>query len=198
MVWVTELPAKSVALARNETNPVMFGCATVAVRFTPDVGRIGEAREALQRAVAIKESAFGPDYVKVAIALSNLDVVDQVDGRTEAGLAGLRRALWIAETVDGPAHPRVVNILNSLGVAQSAAGMRDEAVATLRRACEISEATLGPEHPRTGRKTYVRALTDAGVGMRRGSPRWRLPPSQPFPHSGQPPPPRFPPPSCGC
>src|SRR5918997_13498 len=36
VVWVTELPLKSVAVARNETNPVMLGCVTVAVRFTPD------------------------------------------------------------------------------------------------------------------------------------------------------------------
>ena len=105
------------------------------------------ARAALERALAMKRAAYGPDHPKVARTLANLGNVHQLLGELPAARATLERALAIAEGTHGPKHPEVAITLGNLGVVQGQLGELSAARGTFERALAIEEAAYGPDHP---------------------------------------------------
>jgi Tfp pilus assembly protein PilF len=105
------------------------------------------ALSVLERALAIKEAAYGPDHPEVAITLTNLGVVQQYLGELSAARTTLERALAIKEAAYGPDHPEVAITLTYLGIVQQYLGELPAARTTLERALAIKEAAYGPDHP---------------------------------------------------
>jgi Tfp pilus assembly protein PilF len=135
------------------------------------------ARAALERAVAMKETAYGLDHPRVARTVANLGNVQRLLGELSAARRSLERALAIDEATHGPDHPEVAKTLGNLGILQSELGELRTARETFERALAIEEAAHGPDHPevaitlgnlgilqselgelRTARETLQRAL----------------------------------------
>ncbi len=79
-----------------------------------DTGRAGEAELLYRRALAIAETALGPDHPNVATCLGNLAELLRVTGRAGEAEPLYRRALAILEASLGPEHPNTVGVRENL------------------------------------------------------------------------------------
>ena len=77
-------------------------------------GRYAEAEPLLQRSLAIREKALGPEHPHVGTNLNNLAEFYRVQGRYAEAEPLHRRALAIREKALGPEHPDVAESLNNL------------------------------------------------------------------------------------
>jgi Tfp pilus assembly protein PilF len=105
------------------------------------------ARTIYERALAIREAAYGPDHPEVAVSLGNLANVQRQLGEPRAARANYERALAIDKAAYGPDHPEVAKTLTQLGVVQLELGELPAARANQERALAIAEAAYGPGHP---------------------------------------------------
>ncbi len=101
----------------------------------------------LQRALAIREKALGPEHALVVELLNSL--ANTYKGRSEYAKAEplYQRALAIREKTLDPEHPNVALSLNNLANLYMAKGDYVKAEPLYQRSLAIREKTLGPEHP---------------------------------------------------
>ena len=71
-----------------------------------DLGDQAKQRDMLERALAIKERAYGPDHIEIAPALFNLGRLHEDLGEKAKAREFIARALAIAERTYGSDHPR--------------------------------------------------------------------------------------------
>lgn len=135
------------------------GGSYLAERF-----RLQDAAGALQRALAIDESRYGPQHPTVALDLGYLAEVAQSAGELHEARRYLERAVAITSTAYGPDHEAVAEARNSLGRALQNLGEWPAARAELESALEISVRVLSPDHPRVAavRNTLGGVLQDLG------------------------------------
>jgi tetratricopeptide (TPR) repeat protein len=110
-----------------------------------DLHRLPEARQALERAAAILETAGSPDLVKT---LSNLAGVCTESGDFERGQVLLERVAAQREAAD-PSSPGLASTLNNLSEAYRLAGRPADAERVSARALAIRRQRLGDHHPDT-------------------------------------------------
>jgi len=79
-------------------------------------GEYDKAEPLLQRALAIREKALGPENTNVATSLSNLALLSDSRGDHDKAEPLYRRALAIREKAYGTEHPRVALTLNNLAM----------------------------------------------------------------------------------
>ena len=103
-------------------------------------GHAGEARNLLERALAIAEGTYGTDHPSVARCLSTLAMILKDLGEFGAARALQERALGIDEAVYEPDHPRVANDMNDLALVLCELGEFSAARSLLERALAIDEA----------------------------------------------------------
>jgi CHAT domain-containing protein/TolA-binding protein len=115
-----------------------------------------ESRRFAERAVAIKEKAFGPDHPEVAISLNHLANLLYYAEDYARAKPLYERALMIGEKTLGPEHLEVAKSLTGLAALRSRAGEHNWAKPLYERALAIREKILGPEHPEVARN--LRAL----------------------------------------
>ena len=108
-----------------------------------------EAEPLLDRALAIREKALGPDHPSTATSLNNLAVLYDDQGRYAEAEPLYQRALAIDEKALGPDHPGTATDLSNLGELYRNQGRYEEAEPLCRRALAIDETTLGHDHPGT-------------------------------------------------
>ncbi|HEV3047946.1 MAG TPA: FxSxx-COOH system tetratricopeptide repeat protein [Solirubrobacteraceae bacterium] len=111
------------------------------------LGELPAARAAQERALKIKEAAYGPSHPEVAKTLNNLGLAINDLGDLEGARAAQERALKIEEATYGPSHPEVAITLNNLGLVLEGLGDLEGARLAYERALTIKEATYGPSHP---------------------------------------------------
>ena len=109
----------------------------------------GMARPLCERALGIREKAFGPDHLNTAPSLNNLARLLQDQGDLAAARPLYERALAIREKLLGPEHPDTAMSLNNLATLLEAQGDLAAARPLYERALAIREKLLGPEHPDT-------------------------------------------------
>ncbi len=109
--------------------------------------RLAEARPLAEQALAITETAYGPDHPTVATHLNNLAAILQDLGQPAEAQPLAERALAIDETAYGPDHPAVAIDLNNLADILVDLGQPAEAQPLAERALAITEAAYGPDHP---------------------------------------------------
>ncbi len=102
----------------------------------------------VQRALAIREAAFGPDDIGIPRTLDAVAAAHRYLGDLDAALAAYERSLAIRLSVFGPAHPGVGASLSGIGDVAFLRGDIDTAIAKYREALAIVEAAWGPDHPR--------------------------------------------------
>ena len=125
-----------------------------------------------QRALAITETALGPDHPDTAIRLGNLAVTYRDLGRPADALPLQERALTITETALGPDHPDTAIRLGNLAATYRDLGRPADALPLQERALAITETALGPDHPDTAIRLGNLAATyrDLGRYRRRAAP----------------------------
>jgi tetratricopeptide (TPR) repeat protein len=106
-----------------------------------------EAEPILQRAVAVKEKALGPEHPDFARALLDLGALYRLKNEHAKAEPPIRRAVSILEKALGPEHPEVAGNLTNLGGRLRDQGKFAEAEPILKRALTIREKILRPDHP---------------------------------------------------
>lgn len=103
-----------------------------------------EVENLYRRAVAIQESALGPDHPALANTLNNLGALLDQRGEHSEAESLQRRALAILEKSLGPLHPETAATLTSLAVSLDRQGKLVEAEQTYRRGVETSRNAGNP------------------------------------------------------
>ena len=78
--------------------------------------RLAESRHYLIRALEITTNAYGPDYPDNACTLSNLGILEDMEGNHKKAREHYRKALEIQSAAAGSNHPHCADILHNLGV----------------------------------------------------------------------------------
>ena len=78
--------------------------------------KLAESRHYLIRALEITTNAYGPDYPDNACTLSNLGILEDMEGNHRKAREHYRKALEIQSASVGSNHPHCADILHNLGV----------------------------------------------------------------------------------
>jgi len=124
------------------------------------LGRYDEALERIQRAVSLREKAFGSDHPFVASSLNDLGNVFVDMGRYEESLAHYERSLALYEKALGPEHPEVATVRSNVSGVLYHLGRYEDALAQNQRSLALYERTLGKTHP-----SVAFALVNAGEAL---------------------------------
>src|SRR5262245_241521 len=106
-----------------------------------------EAEPLIQRALAIKEKALGPEHPSVAATLNHLAELYQEQSKYEEARPLYNRSLAINEKALGAEHPSVATTLNNLAELYRAQCKYEEAETLYKRSLAIKGTALGPLHP---------------------------------------------------
>ncbi len=104
----------------------------------------------LERALAAREAAFGPDSEELTPLLNDLGELLRSAGRYPEARRYYQRARAISERTLGPEHPDVSAIINNIGLSLWSEGKQAEAQQLIERSLALDEATFGRDHPRIG------------------------------------------------
>jgi CHAT domain-containing protein/tetratricopeptide (TPR) repeat protein len=110
--------------------------------------RFDEAERLLQEALAIAESAIGPESSHAASVLSNLGKVLELRGENNAAEQTMRRALAVMERTAGPEARATMISLRTLAYHYLKRGLHAQAEPLNVRIYE-TERRLRPDHPAT-------------------------------------------------
>ena len=125
-----------VALAANQFGMFLIARAAYA-----------QGEPLLERALAIREKALGPEHTDVAQSLHNMAELYRAQGQYATAEPLHQRALSIRENALGPQHPKVAVSLNNLASLYRAQGRYAKAEPLYGSALAIFEKALGMEHP---------------------------------------------------
>jgi CHAT domain-containing protein/Tfp pilus assembly protein PilF len=109
-------------------------------------GKFSEAIPLAQRALAIREKALGPDHPDVALSLTGLAELYQLQGRYADAEPLHKRALAIQEKALGPDGPYTGRSLHDLAEVYRAQGRYADAEPLYKRALAIYEKAFGPDN----------------------------------------------------
>src|SRR5262249_48332810 len=109
-------------------------------------GKFAEAVPLAQRAVAIREKAFGPNHPNVGASSSNLAGLHGRRGRDADAEPLYKRVLAIVEKARGPGHPDVAIALLNLAEIYRSQGRYADAEPFYKRLLTITESTFGADN----------------------------------------------------
>ena len=124
-------------------------CDTLGVMYRDGAGVVTDRSRAetlFRRALAIWETALGPEHPQVGLSLNNLAELYRDQGNYAEAEPLYQRALAIFENTLGPEHLQVGLGMNNLALLYHAQGNHAEAQPLYQRSLTILEKTLGPEH----------------------------------------------------
>jgi len=119
-----------------------------AGRYLQKRAQYGEAKYALERAMALCISFYGENHPRVAAVANNLGRVHNELGETADALACYERGLNIDRATYGDADVHVATIVNNYAVSLHSAGRMQEAKAQFEWALQVYELTYGKDHPK--------------------------------------------------
>jgi CHAT domain-containing protein/tetratricopeptide (TPR) repeat protein len=123
-----------------------------------DAKRFDEAASAMQRSIAAREQALGPEHKSLAYAYGHLATIYNSAGIETYGpndihakaTAAEEHGLAILEKADGPDAPSLIPFLVNLGGSLGDAGHYEKAKVHYRRVIAVVEKQYGPEAVRLG------------------------------------------------
>jgi eukaryotic-like serine/threonine-protein kinase len=130
-----------------------------------DKGDLDDSRQALEKALSLREKEVGPDHPVVLTSLNALARQAQAAGNFEDSLAYLRRGIALSARVYGAVSQRHCIMVNNLANTLLNMGDRaDEAVVEARKAFEECSKALGSDNPQLPgvRMMLGAALREAG------------------------------------
>ncbi|HWB73710.1 MAG TPA: serine/threonine-protein kinase [Nannocystaceae bacterium] len=119
-----------------------------------------QAKQYLERAIAVAIESYGADHLRVAKYRGNLSPVLGKLGDPEQAVAMAQQAASTAELALGREHPNTAVYRNNLCTALHGAGRLAEATSCVIEVLERQERVLGPDHP-----NLAIALNNAGAFM---------------------------------
>src|SRR5712692_3910671 len=136
--------AEQDAQAEPDGNALARMCAQLAIE-----GRLADATEALQAALAIRERTRPIDSRALAYALNDLGVAYKLQNRLGDAARLYDRSLQILreQARSGERIPLLAVALHNLGKVREAQGRRKSAERFLREAIRQWEECCGPDHP---------------------------------------------------
>jgi tetratricopeptide (TPR) repeat protein len=138
----TALPPEAAELAGR----LLYGLAEYRYRV---LGTYAQARPLYERALAIREAAFGPEHPDTATSIEGLALLCQAQGDFAQAQRLFERSLAIREKVLGPGHSSTAQSLNNLALLLHDQRDFEKAQSLLERALSIYEEALGLEHSST-------------------------------------------------
>jgi tetratricopeptide (TPR) repeat protein len=112
-------------------------------------GKIAEAEQMYQRALAGKEKTLGPGYMSTLDTVSNLGDLYRLQDKMMEAEQMYQRALGGYKNALGPDHTLTLDTVNNLGVLYHHQGKIIEAEQMFQRALTGYEKALGPDHRST-------------------------------------------------
>ncbi len=122
--------------------------------FVSTLGRNDEARQLLERTLAIDEKVDAPQVAKsrwISSDTANLAVIERDLGHLDRAIELGKRSIVMRQEVYGPDHPRLADSMNNLGSTLCDVGQYDEARTYLQRAYAIDERSIGTDNLRVAR-----------------------------------------------
>ena len=117
--------------------------------FFQSNGEYEAASTGYERALRIKEEAFGVDHINTAHTINNLGSTYRNQGKYDEAIAQYERALRIYEKAFGVDHINTAATINNLGSAYGKQGKYDESIAQYEHALRIKEKAFGVDHINT-------------------------------------------------
>lgn len=117
--------------------------------------RYDEAKQRLERALALRQKLLGPEHPRSIYSLHDLTSVLAEQGRYEEARHSYERVLALMEKTLGPEHPQYIGTLSNLGELLARMGHHAEARQTLERAQALQDKVLGPKHPTSNALLYT-------------------------------------------
>jgi tetratricopeptide (TPR) repeat protein len=115
-------------------------------------GKHAEAREHQERALALRQRAFGAESQEAAIGLNNLGIAIMKQRKNDEAADHFERAIAMQERILGPTHPDLTLPLANLSAVRCDQGRVEEGLALDERSLGILEQSLGPDHPHVGQQ----------------------------------------------
>ncbi|KAJ5899929.1 hypothetical protein N7495_004673 [Penicillium taxi] len=112
-------------------------------------GKLKEAEEMYQRALAGYEKVLGPDHTSTLDTVNNFGLLYSDQGRLKEAEKMFHRALAGYEKALGPDHTSTLDTVNNFGLLYSDQGRLKEAEEMYQRALAGYEKVLGPDHTST-------------------------------------------------
>lgn len=141
---------------------VTFGLLNEAARFLMRSGHFQEAKDFLDRALAIAREVFGDKHPNVSGIVNDLGRVHKRLGNVGEARQFFEWALGIDEPIFGQNHPHVATIVNNYGMCVMADGDHETARQHFEWALSVYEAHHGEAHPKT-----ASILSNLGVALLR-------------------------------
>ncbi|KAJ5432895.1 uncharacterized protein N7458_012051 [Penicillium daleae] len=114
-----------------------------------DQGKLKEAEEMYQRALAGKEKGLGPDHTSTLNTVGNLGLLYSNQGKLKEAEEIYQRAMAGYEKALGPDHTSTLKTVNNLGNLYRDQGKLKEAEEMYQRALAGKEKALGPDYTST-------------------------------------------------
>ena len=128
---------------------VTFGLLNEAGRYLMRSGHPQEAKEFLDRALAIAREVYGDKHPNVSGIVNDLGRVHKRLGNVGEARHFFEWALGIDEPIFGQNHPHVATIVNNYGMCLMADGDAETARQHFEWALSVYEAHHGDRHPKT-------------------------------------------------
>eukprot|EP00729_Bicosta_minor_P020191 gene20191-biopygen3532 len=113
-------------------------------------GKLDEAMEMYQKALAITIKALGPNHSSVGGTYNNMAVVLESQGKLDEAMEMYQKALAITIKALGPDHSDVGATYNNMASVLESQGKLDEAMEMYQKALAIRIKALGPDHSSVG------------------------------------------------
>jgi tetratricopeptide (TPR) repeat protein len=110
-----------------------------------------EAEVLYQRALAMREKAWGQNHPDTADSLNKLAWLYHDQGKYAKSEPLSEHALEVSEKVFGPEHPETATSVNNLAALYHTQGRYEKAESLYKRALTIKERALGSEHADTAK-----------------------------------------------
>jgi len=109
-------------------------------------GKLDDAEQALQQALALTEKLYGPNDARVGEPLGLLAVVHITRKKYEPARQLLDRAMTIQLAALGPSHPSLGKTLHAVAQLEARAGKLDKALDAQQRSYDLLVAAYGEHH----------------------------------------------------
>ena len=133
----------------SSDNLAVLGALLGLGNLYKDQGKLKDAEEMYNQALAGYEKALGPDHMSTLDALDNLGSLYRDQDRLWEAEKISQRALSGREKALGLDHTSTLDTVNNLGLLYSKQGRLKEAEEMYQRALAGKEKTLGPDHTST-------------------------------------------------
>ncbi|KAJ5898084.1 hypothetical protein N7504_008372 [Penicillium tannophilum] len=133
----------------HRENNTIWGAVLGLGDLYSDQGKLKEAEEMYQRALAGYEENLGPDHTATLNTMNSLGILYKHQGNLKGAEEIYQRALAGKEKTLGLYHTSTLNTVNNLGILYKNQGKLNEAEKMYLRDLAGCEKTLGPDHTST-------------------------------------------------